>query len=483
MKYILEGFEHQKVVEEVILSVLLDQDVVRIYQSEQKQNYLHIQVFEDSVLVTLYFKDKMFTGKKTLFDNKIKTEKPVQHILKLCIYETLMNIAETIPNWGALTGVRPAKLIRKFLIEGMTYAEIIDLLTSYYHVTNSRANLAITCAKYALEEEKTISKDEISIYAGIPFCPSRCSYCSFVSHSIDKAQHLIIPYVDALLDEISYTKNILNDKIKISSIYLGGGTPTTLRALELDRIMKSLNVFNKNSNVEFTVEAGRPDTIDYDKLCVIYENKATRISINPQTMNDDILQNIGRKHSAYDVLQKYRLARDIGFKNINMDLIAGLSGDTVKSFTKSLETLIDLNPENITVHSLAVKKGASIKNKSANYEQYHITQKMLDASWELLTMAGYVPYYTYRQKFMSGGFENIGWAKPNHICKYNILMMEDIQSICAFGAGAATKYVDFKTKKIERFTNAKYPYEYINFKEKNLSNKENFIDLIETQRR
>lgn len=384
------------------------------------------------------------------------------HAVKSAIFQAVTPFLEVVPEWGSLTGVRPAKFVRGFLEKGYTPARVAQLMTEQYHVSPTRRALAIRCAGIALDCKKRLQPRDISIYIGIPFCPSRCSYCSFVSHSIEKAGRLMADYLDTLCAEIAHTGKLIKQAdLHIISMYIGGGTPTTLSAEQLERLLDTVqNAFDLQYMTEFTVEAGRPDTITEEKLRVLARHGVDRISINPQSMNDEVLAAIGRHHSSQDVLDAYEMARGIGFHAINMDTIAGLDGDTPESFAHTMDTLIGLNPENITVHTLAAKRGADQHDRTHNAEKHEAVRQMLDIASRKLTAAGYSPYYLYRQKFMAGSFENVGWCKMGYECWYNVYMMEELQTIVSLGAGGMTKLLRADGKKIQRMNNPKYPYEY-----------------------
>ena len=395
-------------------------------------------------------------------DSEEDTKRAQTHAVKSAIFEAVTPFLDAVPEWGSLTGVRPAKFARGFLEKGYTPVQVAQLMTEQYHVSPARRALAIRSAGIALECKKRLHPRDISIYIGIPFCPSRCSYCSFVSHSIEKAGRLMAEYLDPLCAEIVHTGEIIKQAdLQIISMYIGGGTPTTLSAEQLERLLDTVqNAFDLQYMTEFTVEAGRPDTITEEKLHVLAQHDVDRISINPQSMNDEVLAAIGRHHSAQAVLDTYEMARGIGFRAINMDTIAGLDGDTPESFAHTMDTLIGLNPENITVHTLAAKRGADQHDRVRNAEKHETVRQMLDIASQNLTAAGYAPYYLYRQKFMAGGFENVGWCKMGYECWYNVYMMEELQTIVSLGAGGMTKLLSADGRKIRRINNPKYPYEY-----------------------
>ena len=304
---------------------------------------------------------------------------------------------------------------------------------------------------------------EVSLYVGIPFCPTRCAYCSFVSADVGRALKLIDPFLDALCRELAATGAMLADAgLRVRTVYFGGGTPTTLSAPQLDRLMGELaDHIDLSGCTEYTVEAGRPDTITAEKLAVLARRGCSRVSVNPQTMQDAVLERMGRAHRADDILRAYALARESGIGCINMDLIAGLPGDSAAGFRASLEQVLALGPENVTVHTLALKKGSRLMEEGGGLPSGAAVADMLDFAWAALRAAGQRPYYLYRQKYMSGSFENVGWCRPGAESLYNICMMEELHTIVSLGGGGVTKLVDRATGYIERLANAKYPQEYI----------------------
>lgn len=384
-------------------------------------------------------------------------------LVKRSLYDAAVQALPQPPVWGSLTGVRPAKLVRGFLESGMTRGEAAEHLRTQYGVSSARTALTMRAAATALSVAETTQDTDISLYVGIPFCPSRCYYCSFVSSTTAQSQHLIEPYLETLLQEIEQTAALVREAGRpVQSIYIGGGTPTTLSEAQLQRLLAALaQHFDLSTLREYTVEAGRPDTITPAKLRVLKEAGVGRVSINPQSMADAVLERIGRKHTADDVRRAYAAAREIGFAAINMDLIAGLAGDTVETFTQTLQALLDLAPENITIHTLAIKRGADLSDKAAVAQLRNVVGEMLSHAAQMLGHAQYGPYYLYRQKFSAGGFENVGWCQPGTECFYNIVMMEELHTILALGAGGVSKRVDRHTGWIARRNNPKYPLEYI----------------------
>ena len=373
------------------------------------------------------------------------------------------------PPWGILTGVRPAKVARGLLFEGRGILKTKRAMRDEYFLNPQKAALAVSVASTEMKIMKRLPKNTCSIYISIPFCPTRCAYCSFVSYTTPRLLSMISEYLDALiLDLLDTFDTVRRLGMTVSTVYIGGGTPTTLSAEELKRL---LSVISENIDVstllEFTLEAGRPDTITADKLRVAKEYGVTRISVNPQTLSDDILREIGRRHTVSDFYDAYEIAKASGIKDINVDLIAGLPGDDFKNFSETVDKVIELMPTNITVHTFSVKKASdALKNNSGVYSiSGGDAAKSISYSQIQTKFAGYKPYYMYRQKNTVGNLENVGFALEGHEGLYNILMMEEVQTIFAVGAGAVTKLVREATadspSRIERLFRPKYPYEYL----------------------
>ena len=388
-----------------------------------------------------------------------------EYALCKMLYQFLQRQTGIRPPWGMMTGVRPVRIIHDMRAAGATEQQIEDRFIGHFDCTRQRFDMAKRIADLQRPILEAARPMDCSLYAGIPFCPSRCSYCSFVSRTVgDKATRALVqPYVDCLCRELETMRQLAADcGLDVKTLYIGGGTPTSLSAAQLRQLMGKLaGLFDLGRLQEYTVEAGRPDCTDYEKLCVLKEYGATRISINPQTFSDQVLKNIGRKHTARDILDCFAAARRAGHGNINMDLIAGLPGDTVEGFRKSLKTAISLEPENITVHTLTLKRASNlvVEHRAAAYDD---VARMLE-SCALLEQAGYVPYYLYRQKGTLQNLENIGWCKPGYEGLYNIYIMEEVHTILSAGAGGSTKLVQpgVRHARIERIFNYKYPTEYI----------------------
>ena len=398
----------------------------------------------------------------------------LQHALKMAFYQAGTAVLGQEPPWGALTGVRPVKLPTRCMLAGGTPEQAQAELEGEYRVSPLRAKLAVDCAQASLAVDREVREDQVSLYIGIPFCPTRCAYCSFVSADVGRTLKLVEPYLETVLEEVEYTGRVLRESgLSIHSLYVGGGTPTTLSAGQLERLFSSARAhLPLETCVEYTVEAGRPDTITREKLEVLRRQGVERISINPQTLEDEVLAAIGRKHSAQDILDAYALAREVGFDSINMDLIAGLPRDSFEGFRRSLEGVLALRPENVTVHTLALKKGSRLMEEGGALPSGEETARMLDFSRDTLREAGFLPYYLYRQKYMSGSLENVGWCLPGKESVYNIIMMEELQTVVSIGGGGVTKLVDRKNGRIVRLPNPKYPHDYLSSRDKILAQKD-----------
>lgn len=381
-----------------------------------------------------------------------------------------------IKPWGILTGIRPVKIAVKLLNSGMTNQEVVDYFKNEYSTTEDKAKLALSIAEVEKPIIDSLRPNGVSLYVGIPFCPTRCLYCSFVTNSIAHSAKYIPDYLDCLLREIEYTAEIVKSNgQEIESVYIGGGTPTTLEYTQLERLIKGLyKSFDLSKIREFTVEAGRPDTITEDKLKVIKSFDIDRISINPQTMNEETLKVIGRNHTPKQIVTAYNLARKCGIDIINMDIIAGLPGETLKMFEKTVKEVEDLDPENITVHTMSIKRSSRLREMLSDYELTDggEVSLMVDYARETLKNKGKYPYYLYRQKNMLGNLENIGYCKEGTESLYNIFIMEEVQTIIALGCGGVTKTVDRETDRIERIFNVKEPKDYIERIEEMLKRKD-----------
>ena len=394
---------------------------------------------------------------------QLSADRALQRILKLAFYDAGTAALGKEPPWGALTGVRPVKIPAKAMLAGASPAQAERILRDTYRVSPGRRKLAMDCAQASLAAQRSLGEHEVSLYVGIPFCPTRCAYCSFVSADVGRALKLIDPFLDALSKEIRAAGAMLEGAgLQVRTVYFGGGTPTTLTAPQLDRLMGELaEHIDLSACTEYTVEAGRPDTITAEKLAVLKRRGCDRVSVNPQSMSDAVLAAMGRAHRAADILGAFDLVRESGIECVNMDLIAGLPGDSVDGFRSSLDQVLALGPENVTVHTLALKKGSRLMEGETALPAGEDVAAMLDYAWRALRESGQIPYYLYRQKYMSGSFENVGWCLPGTESLYNICMMEELHTIVSLGGGGVTKLVDRHTGYIQRVANAKYPQEYI----------------------
>ena len=413
-------------------------------------------------------------------DGDCRDKSAVRNPLKLAIYNMLSEYTDRRLPWGSLTGIRPTKIAVSYMEAGMTSEDIIGNYQEIYGTSREKAELAVAVAD---REKKIIDsvaeEDEYCLYIGIPFCPTRCLYCSFTSYPIAVYKNKVDAYLDAVEKEMAYVAEAYSGK-RLISIYVGGGTPSSISAEHMDRLCSMIEKsFDLSQVREFTIEAGRPDSTTFDKLEVMKRHGVTRISINPQTMNEETLRTIGRAHTPEQTVIAMENARRAGFDNINMDLIAGLPGDTVEGFRHSLQTAIDLDPENITVHTLTLKRASNlvVEHRAADYAD---VAAMVE-SCELLEKAGYRPYYLYRQKGTLQNLENVGWCKPGYECLYNIYIMEEVHTILSAGAGGSTKLVapGARHGKIERIFNFKYPTEYIQRFDEVLERKKGVADFYD----
>ena len=403
--------------------------------------------------VTVHYKnDMVFRTQKFSRDGEFS--------LTRCLFLALCDLTKYKPVWGMLTGVRPERLYRQNL-QNIGEEQTDRLLLQDYMVTPERLELLKTVYK---NEERIIGRstpESVSLYISIPFCNGRCSYCSFVSESVENMGRLMEPYVDHLIKEIEYAAaKVKSLGLTVKTVYMGGGTPTSLNPKMLQEILSAVyKNFDLSQNLEVTVEAGRPDSITKEKLRAV-KPYATRLCINPQTLNDQVLQNIGRRHTAKQFFDALKMAANLGFNNINADIIAGLPGDDFNSFQNTVDTLLSLNLSSVTVHTLSVKRAADYgKNMAENLSD--TTQLMVDYARAKLTENGMQPYYLYRQSKTAQNLENVGYATPGNFCLYNVYIMDETHTVIGLGAGAVTKLKDPYGDKIERLPNFKFPYEYI----------------------
>lgn len=400
---------------------------------------------------------------KDLDEQSLK--KITKETIKRTIFKVLQNRLNTYVPWGILTGIRPVKIVHTLLDKGIDEESIRQILKEKYYIMDEKIDLALNIANRERVFMYPIDKNKVSLYVSIPFCPTRCYYCSFPANPLKTFGHLKAEYVNKLIEEIKGLAKIIKDTNKeIETLYIGGGTPTTLDEEEMDTLITALFREMDLSNIkEFTVEAGRPDSITKGKLEVLKKHNVSRISINPQTMNDETLEKIGRAHNVSEIVECFNMARDLGFDNINMDIILGLVDEDLEMVRKTLEAIKELSPESLTVHTLAIKRASKLKEDIDNYEltQYEEMIKMIDLSMKYAKDMNLNPYYMYRQKHMLGNLENIGYAKEGYECIYNIQIMEEKQSNYAVGAGSISKFVYVDEDRIERVDNVKNVEQYI----------------------
>lgn len=427
--------------------------------SEPQPPYIYTEVSDKitiSVNIGSFNKSKTAVKKLTDDDNELVSAQ--------LLYKLLCDFTGLTQPWGILTGVRPVKLLRR-LAEESSEEQAVKKFEKDFFVSNEKIALSRETEHNERKILELSKPESFSLYVGIPFCPSRCSYCSFVMASIERAEKLIEPYTKLLCEEIKQTAEIANKLgLRLETVYFGGGTPTTLSAEQLDTVLRTVNKsFDMSTCREFTVEAGRPDTIDIAKLLALKENKVDRISINPQTVNDEVLKTIGRKHTAQQFFDAFELARKCGFDNINTDLIAGLPTDTPESFKNSLDSIVRLNAECITVHTLCMKRASRLTTEGVtlDLQQARDAREMLAYTQNILGQNEYIPYYMYRQSRMVGNLENVGWSKKGFESLYNVYVMDETHTILACGSGGVTKLKRNNPDYLERIFNFKYPYEYI----------------------
>ena len=486
MKLYLAGHNYQYAVEQMLLTLFPDERPE--YPTEAAadgEDYVRISLARsktDATATCRLRRGGEISGgwaavRAERLTDSVEENRLLSQAVKLAFYRAALASGIEKPVWGALTGVRPGKLMEKVLRAGKGVPEALRLFREEYDVSPERTALTLQTAQATLEADKTLTERDVCLYVGIPFCPTRCAYCSFVSQSVEKSMALIEPFLRALLQEIAATGAAVREaNLRPVSLYLGGGTPTTLSAAQLEELFSALETaFDFSAIREITVEAGRPDTITREKLETLKAHGVTRVSVNPQTMSDTVLEAIGRRHTAQDVRDALALVRSVGGFAVNMDLIAGLPADTPEGFCRTVDSVISLCPENITVHTLSRKRGSSLSENEAPLPTAADVAAMLDYAQARLTDFSYRPYYLYRQKFMSGGFENVGWTQPGAENLYNICIMEELCSIIAMGGGASTK-LTASGGRIRRSFCPKYPKEYMEKIDETCAAKREIVD-------
>ena len=472
MKLTLIGHEDRYAVEQLQMALFPDNP------EGQAESALHRGNTWLTATTKITLNGKTATASRRLKASE-ETVRLRRRALQQSYYLAAVQLLPKVPAWGALAGVRPTKITTKHLLEGGTPKSADKLMKDVYYVTEDRRRLAVDCSQSTVHAVSLMEPEDISVYVGIPFCPTRCTYCSFVSRTIGKKTELLDPYLAALEQEIRCTAQLMRSSGKhLRTLYIGGGTPTTLTTPQMIRLLDTLREsFDFSRCIEFTVEGGRPDTLDAEKLRAIREHGADRMSSNPQTMEDPVLRACGRPHKAQGVIRAYHEAEDAGFTAINMDLIAGLPQDSVEGFIRSLDAVAALNPANITVHTLALKKGADLFEKREGLSTAEEVTRMVDYANETLRAHNFKPYYLYRQKYMSGSFENVGWSRDNLDCLYNIYMMEELHTIVSLGGGGMNK-VNLPDGTLRRFHNPKFPEQYIEMIDSVKQQKEELFALL-----
>jgi oxygen-independent coproporphyrinogen-3 oxidase len=493
MKLVLKGHDERYVVEQSLMNLFPGEKPVYEPVLPGDNTWAVISLREEAercqVTVELSYRGSAaaYGYGCPLSGSDFEKEGQRRHAIGRCFFLAFSKVAEQLPGevkippWGMLTGVRPDKPATWALAAGKTPEQARAMLEDDYFVTPDRAALAVETGAAALAAQKRLEPRDIAVYVGIPFCPTRCAYCSFVAQSVERSFSLVPPYVDALVEEIRTGGEMVRAQgLRVRAFYMGGGTPTTLTAAQLDRVLTAFETaFDTADCEELTVEAGRPDTITAEKLAVLRAHGVTRVSVNPQTMEDRVLAAIGRRHTAGDIEEAMELVGRYGFPHVNMDLIAGLPEDTPEGFRRSLDRCLAFGTDNVTVHTLALKKGSRILLEGLSIPGPVAVREMLDYAGPTLRQAGFAPYYLYRQKYMSGSFENIGWSRAGGACWYNIYIMSELCSILSFGAGGSTKMVEPGTNRIQRVFNLKYPKEYTERPEKGRENQAVFASFYQ----
>ncbi|MTI70965.1 MAG: coproporphyrinogen dehydrogenase HemZ [Firmicutes bacterium] len=461
-------------------------DVFELIRSLYEDN--NIEFIEDEALVNnqslliennLYKKNETYEAETVIkkdfniisksVDNIINVDikkdndkKNIKTLVKQSLFNAITKTLDNKPSWGILTGIRPSKIVHELLDKNIEIKEVKDILMNQYKISEEKTNLLISIVKGERSFIYPLDEDKFSLYISIPFCPTRCIYCSFPSNSLNKSSNLVNIYIEKLLYEIEEIGKLTKD-MKLETVYIGGGTPTSISNNDLERIIKKIyKVFSESTFKEFTVEAGRPDTIDIELLNMLKSNGVERISINPQTMCNKTLEKIGRNHTREDIIKTYKLAKRLGFI-INMDLIVGLPEEGIQEIEYTMKEIKKLDPDNLTVHTLAIKKASKLMEKERNYKlaMGNDIKEMLKITKKYSKEMKMYPYYLYRQKKILGNYENVGYCKPKKECIYNMLIMEEKQTIIAAGAGAVSKIYSPDSNKIQRVPNVKGLNEYI----------------------
>lgn len=462
---LLDGHSLGYPMENTVRIFLPNEDIFLTYsQAELKDNYIITKVKSLGETTKLFVQVNLNNFEKELECTlESPTKREVQRGLTSLLFRLLKEHTSGSPSWGMLTGVRPVKLIRNLQNKGLTDSQVATYLEDEFFVKPNKAQLGIATANNEKAIIESHRKTDYCLYISIPFCPSRCLYCSFISSAIKQNEKLLDDYLPLLCKEITATVTLANQLgLQLRAVYIGGGTPTTLNEQQLEMLLQHIQgEIGESFNIEYTLEAGRPETITKGKLSIAKRYGVNRISVNPQTLNDKVLKEIGRKHTVNDFYKSFNLAKESGIQVINTDLIVGLPNETEESFLEGLAKIISLNPENITIHTLTLKRSSTLNQQNYSSSRELSVELMLDNSNKLLARAGYQPYYLYRQKRTVENQENVGYCKPNTESYYNVIMMEDEGTVLGVGAGCTTKLV-LLNRKIKRIYNFKFPNEYIN---------------------
>jgi len=491
LKILLVGHNYKYAVEQIMLAMFPGERPEYTDQEESDGLFVRVTLTADNLFAcvrTLIIGDgKRIDGRSQERLSNVgegaDREREMQKLIRMSFYRAAVVFTGRRLPWGSLTGIRPGKMFSNMLNEGMRKHMALSIMEDVYNVSPERTLLAVDASAAGLEVKKNMWERDICLYIGIPFCPSRCAYCSFVSNTVEKSMNLVEPFLSALYQEMDEVSRVAKElSLRVVSVYIGGGTPTTLSASQLQELLTRLaGAFDLSDVREYTVEAGRPDTLTDEKIGVMADMGVTRVSVNPQTMQGKVLEAIGRGHTAEDIENAVKMVRKRNELSLNMDIIAGLPADSLPLFRDTLDKVRAFGAENITVHTLSLKKGSKIMLEETKLPPASEVGAMLDYAGAQLRKARYTPYYLYRQKYISGGFENVGWTLRGHESLYNICMMEELATVLAMGGGGSTKLVAPSTGKIRRIFNAKYPYEYINGIDKIIMAKEGIKDFYENE--
>ncbi len=491
----LEGHDFKYDLFQLIKAFFPNEEIIFLENQEEYNNeeYLLKNILYERdnktyAKTSLYLEGSFLIDKVQCIDDidigKDSIKQSIKIGIKKTVYESLLSISDRNMPWGVLTGIRPVKIVHDLLDRKVNEAKILNILIKEYKLAPSKAELIINISKRQRKYIYPLNKDKFSLYISIPFCPSRCVYCSFPSVPVERYKSFIQDYRYKLIWEIQKIKELMEGK-SINTVYIGGGTPTAIPPKDLEKIIEGVYLnFGEENIKEFTVEAGRPDTINEEILNILNKNNIDRISINPQTMNDETLKLIGRNHNKEDIKRAYHLAKEIGFKVINMDLIVGLPSEGKDEIIKTLIEIEKLNPENLTVHTLAVKRGSKFKQTMDKYTigNQDTIEEMIEETINFASKMNLNPYYLYRQKQMMGNFENVGYSKEGRECIYNMVIMEEKETIMAAGMGAVSKIFFPEENRIERIPNFKDMKEYLERTDELIERKEKALILLHDNR-